>query len=100
MGADLVCRGRPVCLPSRTGDHAGSPLPIHNQEPKPRGRVIRTIKNAKLRAGLFAIAFLLLFLPARVLAFCHELEVVQGKIYRVAATPAAPLTLEWMGHST
>jgi L-ascorbate metabolism protein UlaG (beta-lactamase superfamily) len=41
-----------------------------------------------------------LILPTRVLAFCHELEVVQGRIYRAAAAAAPTLALEWMGHST
>jgi L-ascorbate metabolism protein UlaG (beta-lactamase superfamily) len=36
----------------------------------------------------------------RVLAFCHELEVVQSRIMRVAAGPAAVIQIEWMGHST
>jgi L-ascorbate metabolism protein UlaG (beta-lactamase superfamily) len=41
-----------------------------------------------------------LILPTRVLALCHELEVVQGRIYRAAAAAAPTLALEWMGHST
>jgi L-ascorbate metabolism protein UlaG (beta-lactamase superfamily) len=56
--------------------------------------------NAKLRAAPLASILLLLLLPARVLAFCHELEVVQGRIFRAAAVNSAPLMLEWMGHST
>ena len=43
----------------------------------------------------------LLGLPARVLPFCHELEVVQqGKIFRAAAASAPQLTIAWLGHST
>jgi L-ascorbate metabolism protein UlaG (beta-lactamase superfamily) len=36
----------------------------------------------------------------RVLAFCHELEVVQHGIFRAAAGPAPAVTIEWLGHST
>jgi len=43
---------------------------------------------------------LVLATPARVLAFCHELEVVQGRFMRAAAGPAAQVTIEWFGHST
>jgi L-ascorbate metabolism protein UlaG (beta-lactamase superfamily) len=51
---------------------------------------------------LSAISFIvsLLALPARVHAFCHELEVVQGSIYRAAASSAPAVTIEWLGHST
>ena len=42
----------------------------------------------------------LLLLPARVLAFCHEIDVVQGRIYRAAASAAPAVTIEWLGHST
>src|SRR5262245_45349659 len=38
--------------------------------------------------------------PARLFAFCHELDVVQGRIFRAAASAGAPLTIEWLGHST
>jgi L-ascorbate metabolism protein UlaG (beta-lactamase superfamily) len=56
--------------------------------------------NAKLRTALLALTLLFLLLPARVLAFCHELDMVQGKVLRAAAANSAPLMLEWMGHST
>ena len=39
-------------------------------------------------------------IPHLAWSFCHELDVVQSGILRVAASPAPPLTLEWMGHST
>ena len=42
----------------------------------------------------------LLISPARVHAFCHELDVVQGKIFRAAAGTAPAVTIEWFGHST
>jgi len=40
--------------------------------------------------------------PARVLAFCHEMDVVSRPTLRLAATNSsnAPVTIEWMGHST
>ncbi len=41
-----------------------------------------------------------LLLPARLQAFCHELDVVQGKIFHAAAFSTAPVMIEWMGHST
>ena len=56
--------------------------------------------NAILRLISLAVLILLWATPARVLAFCHEFEVVQSGIFRAAASPAPPLTLEWMGHST
>ncbi|HET9916525.1 MAG TPA: MBL fold metallo-hydrolase, partial [Candidatus Binatia bacterium] len=43
----------------------------------------------------------LLGLPASVLAFCHELEVVkQARIFRAAAAGSPQVTIEWLGHST
>ena len=42
----------------------------------------------------------LLVSPARVVAFCHEVDVVQGRVYRTAAGPTPTVTIEWMGHST
>jgi beta-lactamase family protein len=38
--------------------------------------------------------------PDRVLAFCHELDMVQNRVFRVAAGPAPAMTIEWLGHST
>lgn len=48
------------------------------------------------------VAMLILFLamPTRALAFCHELEVVQGSFMRVAASNAAAVLIEWLGHAT
>jgi L-ascorbate metabolism protein UlaG (beta-lactamase superfamily) len=46
------------------------------------------------------IMIALLLSPAHVLAFCHELDVVQGRTYRAAASTAPALTIEWLGHST
>jgi L-ascorbate metabolism protein UlaG (beta-lactamase superfamily) len=42
----------------------------------------------------------LLISPTRVHAFCHELDVVQGKLFRAAAGVAPAVTIEWFGHST
>ena len=39
-------------------------------------------------------------LPQAVLAFCHEMEVVQRSIVRVATTNTRPVEIEWFGHST
>jgi len=41
----------------------------------------------------------LLIQPARVLAFCHELEVAGERVFRAAARRTPPITVEWMGHS-
>ena len=49
---------------------------------------------------LITITIALLLSPTRVLAFCHELDVVQGKVFRAAASTAPALTIEWLGHST
>ncbi|MGZ8464075.1 MAG: MBL fold metallo-hydrolase, partial [Candidatus Binatia bacterium] len=43
----------------------------------------------------------LLVAPAHVIAFCHELEVVQqGGFIRTALGSAPQVTIEWLGHST
>ncbi|MGH7815836.1 MAG: MBL fold metallo-hydrolase, partial [Candidatus Binatia bacterium] len=46
------------------------------------------------------VVIALLVSPARVLAFCHELDVAQGRVYRAAASTAPTVTIEWLGHST
>ena len=46
------------------------------------------------------IVLALLLSPTRVLAFCHEVDVVQGKVFRAAASAAPAVTIEWFGHST
>lgn len=38
--------------------------------------------------------------PRWVLAFCHEIEVVQARFMRAAATASSAVSLEWLGHST
>lgn len=46
---------------------------------------------------LFALAALF---PSRALSFCHEMEVVEARFMRTAATTSGPVSLEWFGHST
>ena len=55
--------------------------------------------NTQSKGTSLAILIILVAVPTRVFGFCHELDVVQGKIFR-AAVSAAPVTVEWMGHST
>ena len=58
------------------------------------------MKNLTLATRGLIILVALIALPTRVLGFCHELDVVQGGILRVAATTAPAVMIEWMGHST
>jgi L-ascorbate metabolism protein UlaG (beta-lactamase superfamily) len=58
------------------------------------------IMNETLGLKPLTLVIACFFLPARVLAFCHELEVVQGGFMRVAMATAPGVTIEWMGHST
>ena len=53
----------------------------------------------QFHSAICLLAFLV-FAPARVLAFCHELDVVQSGIHRIAAGATPPVAIEWMGHST
>jgi L-ascorbate metabolism protein UlaG (beta-lactamase superfamily) len=41
-----------------------------------------------------------MIVPKLVFAFCHEMEVVQRPIVRLAATNSRPFEIEWFGHST
>src|SRR5215510_12234725 len=59
-----------------------------------------SVTNLKLTARYFALLILLSAFPTRVFSFCHDLEVVQRPFLRIAATPPAPVTVEWLGHST
>jgi len=54
---------------------------------------LRPIRTLLLLAMLVAV-------PRLAWSFCHELEVVQNRIVRVAAAPAPAVTIEWLGHST
>jgi L-ascorbate metabolism protein UlaG (beta-lactamase superfamily) len=51
-------------------------------------------------AAAIALIAALLTLPRLAWSFCHELEVVQGSFFRVAASTPAPVEIEWFGHST
>ena len=42
----------------------------------------------------------LLLLPNLALGFCHEMEVVGARVYRVAANVPGEILIEWFGHST
>lgn len=56
--------------------------------------------NTKVRVAPLALVILLIGIPERVFAFCHEMEVVQRPIVRVAANHTRPVEIEWFGHST
>lgn len=53
-----------------------------------------------LRALKWMFAVLSMFVPQAAWSFCHELEVVQSRIMRVAAAAAPAVSIEWLGHST
>jgi L-ascorbate metabolism protein UlaG (beta-lactamase superfamily) len=55
--------------------------------------------NWKLIA-LTGLVLGLVAIPVRVLAFCHELEVVNNGFMRVAAGAPPTVAIEWFGHST
>ncbi|TMA93150.1 MAG: MBL fold metallo-hydrolase [Deltaproteobacteria bacterium] len=46
------------------------------------------------------LLLILAALPVRVFGFCHEADVVQGRIFQAAASSAPLLAIEWFGHST
>jgi hypothetical protein len=58
------------------------------------------VKNLTLVTAQLTILIALIASPKRVFGFCHELDVVQGRIFRAAAGPAPAVAIEWMGHST
>lgn len=58
------------------------------------------MRNAERRAGIVAVVVLLVSSPSRVLAFCHEMEIVSRPQIRLAATPSPALQIEWFGHAT
>jgi L-ascorbate metabolism protein UlaG (beta-lactamase superfamily) len=61
-------------------------------------------RDAALMTDSKAYASILLLilaaLPVRVFGFCHETDVVQGRIFQAAASSAPLLAIEWFGHST
>jgi len=48
----------------------------------------------------WAFVTILLVTPKLAWSFCHELDVVQGRFLRAAASPSAPVLVEWLGHAT
>jgi L-ascorbate metabolism protein UlaG (beta-lactamase superfamily) len=58
------------------------------------------VTNQKLLANVLCLVFAALALPARVLSFCHEMEVVSRPKIRLAATQSPALQIEWFGHAT
>jgi L-ascorbate metabolism protein UlaG (beta-lactamase superfamily) len=59
------------------------------------------VTNRNVTVCSFAASLIfLLAVPARILAFCHDLEVVQARLLRVAAATPAAVLVEWLGHAT
>jgi L-ascorbate metabolism protein UlaG (beta-lactamase superfamily) len=58
------------------------------------------MENAKTIAHVLTLLAALVALPSRALGFCHEIEVVQARFMRAAATASSAVSLEWLGHST
>jgi L-ascorbate metabolism protein UlaG (beta-lactamase superfamily) len=56
--------------------------------------------NAKVRVAPLALVVLLIAIPERVLAFCHELDVVNRPGLRYVANASRPVEIEWFGHAT
>ena len=48
----------------------------------------------------FLLLLGILLMPRSGLGFCHEMEVVGARVYRVAANVPGEILLEWFGHST
>jgi L-ascorbate metabolism protein UlaG (beta-lactamase superfamily) len=57
-------------------------------------------KKSKGKRLIWLSAAGLLLLPNLALGFCHEMEVVGARVYRVAANVPGEILLEWFGHST
>lgn len=60
------------------------------------------LKSKKLKDKdlIWLIVVGLLSMPSLALSFCHEIEVVEGRIVRVATGTPGSLLIEWFGHST
>jgi len=56
--------------------------------------------DSKACTSILALLLILIALPVHVFGFCHEVEVVQGRIFKAAAATAPPVTVEWLGHAT
>lgn len=62
-----------------------------------------TAVKSKRAKGKIIIVIILggwLLFPSRALSFCHEMEVVQARLLRVAASTGGSVLVEWFGHST
>lgn len=60
-----------------------------------------SLSNVRAAATFFLLLAALLTFPRLALSFCHEIEVVQRGIVRIAAANASlPILVEWFGHST
>ena len=57
-------------------------------------------KKSKGKRLIWLSAAGLLLLPNLALGFCHEMEVVGARVYRVAANVPGEILIEWFGHST
>jgi L-ascorbate metabolism protein UlaG (beta-lactamase superfamily) len=55
---------------------------------------------SKACTSILPLLMIFLVLPGRVFGFCHEIEVVQGRIFKAAAATAPAVTVEWLGHAT
>ena len=60
------------------------------------------LKSKKLKGKNLILLILveLWLVPSQALSFCHEIEVVEGGIVRVATGTPGSLLIEWFGHST
>jgi L-ascorbate metabolism protein UlaG (beta-lactamase superfamily) len=57
-------------------------------------------KKLKGKSLIWLIVVGLLSLPRLALSFCHEIEVVQERVLKVATAAPGSLLIEWFGHST
>jgi L-ascorbate metabolism protein UlaG (beta-lactamase superfamily) len=60
------------------------------------------VKNQKFKKEFLLLLLVgtLLALPRLAFSFCHEIEVVERRIFRVAAANPGSIQVEWFGHST
>jgi L-ascorbate metabolism protein UlaG (beta-lactamase superfamily) len=66
---------------------------------KPKRMIAPSNRRIAGRASWLIVA-LLIAVPRLGWSFCHELDVVQGRIFRATAASAPAVAIEWMGHST
>lgn len=58
------------------------------------------VNRGKFIACVAALVLGVVVMPARVLAFCHELEVVRQPWLRFVSSHSRPIEIKWFGHST